>query len=316
MNPTVTPAPITQAPTTTSTIRPTTAVPTTTVPPTTAASINTVSTTLSIPSNLNNCVTYTAVTGDTCWGIASKFGITLNQLILLNLNVNCNNLQVGQITCVQLLSNPTVTPAPTTQAPTPIPTITVPPTTAAPINTVSTTLSIPSNINNCVTYTAVTGDTCLAIASKFGITLNQLISLNLNVNCNNLQVGQIMCVQLLSNPTSTASPITQALTNPSEQSTSAQAVTSSNPGSNLFNCVTYTSLVSDSCWSIAAKFGILLNDLFSLNPTINCNNLQVGQPICIQVAQTTLQTTTTTISVPVMNCVTYTTMPGDTCLCK
>jgi LysM repeat protein len=200
--------------------------------------------------------------------------------------------------------NPTVIPPPITQTPATIPTITVPPTTAAPISTVSTTLSVPANINNCVTYTAVTGDTCWAIASKFGITLNQLISLNLNVNCNNLQVGQIMCVQSIQ-----ATIITNPTFSPTLPST-----LSPNPASNLLNCVTYTTLAGDSCWSIAAKFGILLNDLILLNPTINCNNLPVGQPICLQKTTTALPTATTKSPVPFLNCVTYTIMNGDTCL--
>ena len=144
--------------------------------------------------------------------------------------------------CIPTLPmNPTLIPAPITQAPATIPTITVPLTTAAPINTVSTTLSLPANINNCVTYTAVTGDTCWGIASKFGITLNQLISLNLNVNCNNLQVGQIICVQSIQ-----ATIITNPTLSPTLPTTALPTVTTKSPVPFL-NCVTYTIMNGDTC---------------------------------------------------------------------
>ena len=50
--------------------------------------------------------------------------------------------------------------------------------------------------NRCVFYTIVTGDTCSIIASKLGITLNDLDVTNNNINCRNLQVGKEICLNL------------------------------------------------------------------------------------------------------------------------
>jgi LysM repeat protein len=159
---------------------------------------------------------------------------------------------------------------------------------------------LSANINNCVSYTVVAGDTCWGIASRYGLSLYQLTSLNSNINCNALQIGQIICAQIL--PTSI---ITNAIT-----STLAPVVTPS-------NCLTYTISNGDSCWSITALSGLTLNQLISLNPTLNCNNLPVGQPICVQTAPTTISSTTTYVpSINLNNCITYSVVPGDTCLSK
>ena len=46
------------------------------------------------------------------------------------------------------------------------------------------------------TYTVQDGDNCYKIATKYGITLDQLLSANKGLNCDILQVGQILNIPI------------------------------------------------------------------------------------------------------------------------
>ena len=135
--------------------------------------------------NPNNRIPYTVVAGDTCWAIAIKFGLTLDQLKALNPNINYDSIQIGQIIYVQgkqvesnlnpiQTSSNSTSPSPIQPNPSP-------------------------NVNNRIPYTVVAGDTCLAIAAKYGLTLYQLKALNPNINYDYLQIGQIIYVQAKKN---------------------------------------------------------------------------------------------------------------------
>ncbi|KAJ7228066.1 hypothetical protein C8J57DRAFT_1147505 [Mycena rebaudengoi] len=104
--------------------------------------------------------TYTVVSGDTCFAIESKTGVSDAQLHALNpaINSGCTNLQVGQTLCLPVGAG---------------------------------------GGDGCAkTYTVVSGDTCFTIESKTGVSDAQLHALNPGINsgCSNLQVGQTLCV--------------------------------------------------------------------------------------------------------------------------
>lgn len=101
----------------------------------------------------------------------------------------------------------------------------------------------------CTTYTVKSGDTCYAISQARGISLSDFESWNVGINCNNLQIGQTVCV---SKPTTSSS-----------------------------TCTTYTIKSGDTCYAISQAHGISLSDFQSWNAGINCNNLQIGQIVCI-----------------------------------
>jgi hypothetical protein len=46
----------------------------------------------------------------------------------------------------------------------------------------------------------------------------------------------------------------------------------------------YTVVAGDSCWAIANANGKTLDDLRSLNPGVNCDNLQIHQMLCLATA--------------------------------
>jgi chitinase len=55
---------------------------------------------------------YTIVAGDICWNIANNNGLTVDQLISYNPGLDCSNLQIGQVVCLEKGSGP-VPPTPT-----------------------------------------------------------------------------------------------------------------------------------------------------------------------------------------------------------
>ncbi|KAI5072305.1 hypothetical protein GOP47_0012411 [Adiantum capillus-veneris] len=105
---------------------------------------------------------------------------------------------------------------------------------------------------DCSTYIVEPGDTCYAISQAYGISLSDFQSWNAGINCNNLQIGQSVCI---SKPTA-----------------------SSPSGS---TCTTYTIKFGDTCYAISQAHGISLSEFQSWNAGINCNNLQIGQIVCV-----------------------------------
>ena len=116
-------------------------------------------------------------------------------------------------------------------------------------------------------YTVVSGDTCGAIAAKYGITSADLIKTNrtIDANCTNLHAGDILTIP---------APVSGATT------TSGTGPTSTpRPG----GARTYKVVPGDTCGAIAASFAVELPKLLAANPAINadCTNLAAGQTVNI-----------------------------------
>ena len=92
--------------------------------------------------------TYTVVKGDTLYGIANKFGVSVNNLKDIN-NLSNNTLSIGQV------------------------------------------LKIPSSTSNKLTYTVKKGDTLYSIARTYNTDVNTIKRLN-NLSGNNLSIGQTL----------------------------------------------------------------------------------------------------------------------------
>ena len=159
---------------------------------------------LEVPSSSNTSETYTVKAGDSLWKIANQFGLTVAELKNLN-GLNSDNLSVGQVLKVSNSNG-----------------------------------SSNNNSNN--TYTVKAGDSLWNIANKYGVTVNELKSLN-NLTNDSLSIGQVLKI-----PSS-----------------------SSNNFSN-----TYTVKAGDSLWNIANKYGITVDELKNLN-NLTSNTLSIGQ---------------------------------------
>ena len=159
---------------------------------------------LEVPSSSNTSETYTVKAGDSLWKIANQFGLTVAELKNLN-GLNSDNLSIGQVLKVSNSNG-----------------------------------SSNNNSNN--TYTVKAGDSLWNIANKYGVTVNELKSLN-NLTSDSLSIGQVLKI-----PSS-----------------------SSNNFSN-----TYTVKAGDSLWNIANKYGITVDELKNLN-NLTSNTLSIGQ---------------------------------------
>ncbi|KAJ3070929.1 hypothetical protein HK102_006552 [Quaeritorhiza haematococci] len=240
------------------------------------------------PSTPSNCGRqYTVVAGDYCYGIAEKNGLEFSQFTALNPGLVCDPLSIGAVVCVTASG---VAPSP---APSPSP---------------SSTCSKP--------YTVVAGDYCYKIAVELNnLDLNQFLSFNPGLNCDNLQVGQVVCLVA---PTTSTGPGTTTTT--TTTTTIASPAPSPRPATTCSK--PYTVVAGDYCYKIAVELNSLdLNQFLSFNPGLNCDNLQIGQVVCL-VAPTpgtavtggtpTTTTTTTTTTRPTTTTTTRTTTTTTT----
>jgi LysM repeat protein len=111
---------------------------------------------------------YVIKAGDFCATIASDHKITLDDFLKANRNVDCNNLKIGDK--VKIPSSAAATPTKPSIGGTPA----------------------SGGSGGAKTYVVQPGDTCGAIATAKGVSLQALLSANpsINSNCSNLNAGQ------------------------------------------------------------------------------------------------------------------------------
>ena len=141
-------------------------------------------------------------------------------------------------------ATPTATPTPTT-TPTPTPT----PTTSA-----SPAPAAPAPVS---TYTVVRGDSLSGIASRFGTTTRNLMSINGITNANLIRIGQVIKLS-----SGTVAPVAPAPTTPAP-------------------ATTYTVVARDTLSGIAARFGTTTRNLMSINGIADANRIRIGQVLTI-----------------------------------
>ena len=165
--------------------------------------------------------TYTVAPGDSLSGIASRFGTTTRTLMSLNGITNANLIRVGQV--IKLSANG----------------------------------SAPTPLASATTYTVVARDTLSGIASRFGTTTRNLMSINGITNANVLRIGQVLT-------------IVAGATAPAAAAPSAPPAASG---------TTYTVMAGDTLSGIASRFGKTTRNLMALNGITNANLIRVGQVI-------------------------------------
>jgi len=265
--------------------------------------------------------TYTVKSGDSLWSIANKYNTTVNELKALN-GLTSNTLQIGQILTVpgstgEAPSTPTTGNTYTVKSGDSLWSIanryntTV--NTLKSLNgltsdnlSVGQTLKLPGNTGETIvesnTYTVKSGDSLWSIANRYGITVNNLKSLN-NLTSDNLSVGQVLRVPSSESggtggtPTTSNTYIVKAgdsLWNIANRyGTTVNAIRTLNgltsdslsigqtlliPTSATSSGNTYTVKSGDSLWSIANRYNTTVNTLKSLN-SLTSNTLQIGQTL-------------------------------------
>lgn len=166
--------------------------------------------------NIGNTTTYTVKRNDTLYGIASKYNTTVDTLKKIN-NLTSNTLYIGQEILV-------------------------------PAN--NSTGSDDNTVEEYEIYVVKKGDSLWLIANNYGITVDELVSLN-NLNNLTLQIGQELKV-------------------PESKGSDSED-----------NGKTYIVKNGDTLWSIAKKNNLSVDDLKLLNNLSN-NLLTVGQELIIR----------------------------------
>ncbi len=228
-------------------------------------------------------VTYTVQRGDSLWSIASRYGISVNDLRQAN-NLTSDTLSVGQVLIIPGVSDGN---------------------------------EGNNGMGPSTTYTVVRGDSLWSIGNRFGVTVQQIRDAN-NLTTDVLSVGQVLTIPGVSdnedenngavfyytvergdslwsiarrfgitvqeirdanNLTSDTLSVGQSLIIPGISSD--EDLEDNNGNETVPN--TYTVQSGDSLWSIANRFGITVNDLKTAN-SLTSNLLSVGQILVIPIA--------------------------------
>ena len=209
--------------------------------------------------------TYTVSVGDTLWAISRKFGVTITQLKSWN-NLSSDMIYVGQKLSIQTgTGNTAVTPSPST-----------------PANPTTPSTSIQDNAQ---TYTVVAGDSVWKIANQFGISMDELRSLN-HIQNNFIYPGQVLKIRLISSSNGTTTVPTP--TTPSIPSQNQSTNTGSNQTASVGN---YTVKAGDSLWSIANKHGLSVAQLKSMNG-LSSDMIYAGQKLTVKTGASSTSSTT------------------------
>lgn len=156
--------------------------------------------------------TYTVKDGDTLAGIASRFGVSLEDLGAANPSIDAGKLSVGQV--LKLPSSPdaataasptsgaaspteaaTTAAALPTDAPATIAPPTEPPATSTPVPAPDTPVPAPTSPPpGGGTYVVQQGDFPAKIAEQLGVSLSALLAANPGINPTDLHIGQVLNV--------------------------------------------------------------------------------------------------------------------------
>ncbi|MCZ7573639.1 MAG: LysM peptidoglycan-binding domain-containing protein [Ardenticatenaceae bacterium] len=184
---------------------------------------------------------------------------------------------VGALATTQLAAPPVPTPTPRPRRkavvvpPSPTPSA-VPTESPAPSATATVAVIPTATPSPVVEYTVQPGDTLLAIAARFAVTIEALRQAN-GLSSDMLQIGQVLVIPV---PTPTAAPAAPAAEPPVATPTTA-LVTVGQP---------YTVQRGDTLNLIAQRFGVSVETILGYNPDIRPEALQIGQTIYIPVQVT------------------------------
>lgn len=230
--------------------------------------------------------TYTVKKGDTLYSISRQYNIPVDRIKALN-NLTSNTLSIGQVLILDeeveikpdidngegytVVSGDTLYKI-ANQFNTTVDELITLNNLTSTILTTGQKLLIPNqSIDEVGTYTVVSGDTLYKIASKYGVTIDDLISSN-NLDSTTLSIGQVLTI-----PTGINQEIVPQI--PEEINT---------------NYETYIVTPGDTLYKIANQFNTSVSDLKELNG-LTSNTLSIGEELLIPGIISTPSTQTYTV---------------------
>ena len=233
---------------------------------------------LKIPSTVTT-IDYVVKKGDSLYSIAKRYNTTVKDITRLN-NLTSNNLTVGQLLIIAIDDNATSTPTTYKDY-----VVKKGDSLYSIANKNNITVDELKKINNLTSnmlsigqvlklptqdkgeemamYTVQKGDSLYSIAKKFGITVDEIKSLN-NLTSNNLAIGE----QLMIKGSTGDGPI-----NPEEECIGT--------GYAEPQYIMYTVQRGDSLYTIARRYNTSVDNIKALNNLTN-NNLTIGEQLKIK----------------------------------
>ena len=212
---------------------------------------------------------YTVKAGESLYAIATKHGMTVNQLRDLN-NLSGSLIHPGQSLKV---SGSSVVSNGTTQE-----------NTTDSSSSDNTSTNTPSSTSG--TYTVQRGDSLYAIATKHGMTLSQLQSLN-GLSSNLIHPGQVLNVSgstatatstaVVETPVESIESTVTPTSGVSNEAVSETPVTEATPTETVATG-THVVQAGETLYSIAQKYGV---DVYKLIEANGGSNVLVGQVISL-----------------------------------
>ena len=234
--------------------------------------------TLRIPTSTTT-LDYVVKKGDSLYAIAKRYNTTVKDIVRLN-NLTNNTLTIGQQLIIPIsdeVTQPEVTYknyvvqkgdslySIATKNNTTVAEIKKINNLTSNMLSIGQVLKLPSEAKQeeVTMYTVQKGDSLYSIAKKFGMSVDELKSLN-NLTSNNLAIGQ----QLMIKSTTGDEPI-----NPEEECIGTGYVEP--------QYVIYTVQRGDSLYTIARKYNTSVDNIKALN-NLTSNNLSIGQQLKIK----------------------------------
>ena len=218
---------------------------------------------------------HTVEKGDTLYGIAKKYGISVGELQKANGGADkLKNLRVGQ----------TIRLPGAKAAKVEAPRVEAPVAQAAPV--VESPKAAPS-VAHPATHTVASGDTLSKIARKYGVTVRELQQANGGADkLKTLRIGQTLAlpgaVEAEEAPVSDAAAAlselkaAQAMPTPVVKAAPAPAKASAPKAAQTEK---YTVQPGDSIWAIMHRFGMSEAEFKALNPSVDSSSLRLGASV-------------------------------------
>ncbi|WP_194841367.1 LysM peptidoglycan-binding domain-containing protein [Salinibacillus xinjiangensis] len=238
---------------------------------------------------------HTVKAGDTLYGIANQYGVSVDQLKHAN-GLTGNTIQVGQALAIPKANETTTAPAPVQQ----------------------TTTQITQVEDD--TYTVKSGDTLIGIATLHNISVDALKKAN-SLSTDLIQVGQILSIpndapaqEAVKKPTihvvqtgESLSSISNKYSMPIDdikainglsgdtiyvgQSLRLDGASQTSTAQNQISYKTHTVESGDTIWALSVKYGIPQAELLKANHLTTSSPLSIGQKLQVPVHEIAVQPT-------------------------